>query len=762
MKIYKKYIVFIVLIFMTNLSFGVILPSTIKEDIEINKLEEQIKIMQNKINELNEIKKRKINNPSKNIKIGLALSGGGAKGMAHIGVLKVLESLNIRPDYITGTSMGAIIGALYSVGYSPDEIEKILLDKKWKAFIDSGFVSPEIPLEKQIISKKYMMTVRFDNKFNFSFPKGISTTQGIYFELKKLLSRASGITDFDKLPIPLRIIATDLNTGKAKAFSNGDLAKAITASIAIPTIFEPVEIDKRLYVDGLVSRNLPVIDAYDMGANLVIASDVGNELKDKNDYNIISVLNQLIAIQSAKSTKEQQSLATILITPNVTNDSAINFEDSEKFIYLGEEATLDKINLLEKISTDYSKKNLVPFYLKDKKIMIENIIYSKNLNDEQKKILNSLLSQVYKKELTYNEIEKHMARLSGTDFVKSVYYEIKDNDLILDITTNPTNTIGIGVNYLTGYGTTFNMGTSISNFGTIGNNSLINIKLGDYNGISLDNFIYYGQTNKIGIFANISYEENPLIIYDDNRKISDSLVKTFLFETGILTQYNNNVILSYGIDTRYNRVRQRTGSFKQKDINSDRNYSGAFIRASYDDIQEVNNHKNNGIKSIFEYSLENSFTKSNSNLYGPTYLFDGYYKFLDKFTLNYGFSGGFMNNNKIKTRERSFKIGGIKDDFANKTFSFYGMEFGEKLVDKFFLTKIGLDYEVFPNAYIGGRYNFGTFHELRDKKNIFEEYRQGCGVSFVYDSIAGPFEFTLTRDQRGRYISQIAIGYLFE
>lgn len=760
----NKITIFLMMILINIATFSRYLPSTVKEDIEIEKLKEQMSLIKSKIKVLEEIKEKKKDAKYKDIKIGLTLSGGGAKGLAHIGVLKVLEKLGIKPDYITGTSIGAIVGGLYSVGYTPDEIEEILTDKKWISFVQGGFVSDEIPLEKRIINKKYMVSVRFDNKFNFSFPQGIGSTQSIYFELKKLLEKKVNTQDFDKLPIPLRVIATDLNTGKAKAFSHGDLAKTITASIAIPTIFEPVEIDSRLYVDGLVSRNFPVIDAYNMGATIVIGSDVGNELKEKKDYNIISVLNQLVAIQSAQGSKEQEKLATILITPDVYNDSATDFENSKKFVKLGVKAANEKITLLEKISKYSNKRVKQPKIEKKFKgnVYIKNIKFTGDVSPKNQDIIRNILGNLNGQTVTYQEVEKSVAKLYGMDFIKNIYYSIDDEDLILNVKTNPSNLMGISVNYLTGYGTVFNMGTRISNLGTIGNNSLLNVKLGDYTGVKLSNFIYYGHSNKIGIFINGSYNENPLFIYKDNKKISDSLVQTALFEAGILTQYDNNMTLSYGIDYRHNKVRQKTGSFAEKDINSEQSYNSAFLRLGYDSVISTNNHNNYGIKSIFEYDLENNFSKSKSNIYGPSYIFDGYHKFFNKLTFNYGFTGGFYNKNREKSKERYFKIGGIKNNFSEREFSFYGLNYGQKIVDKFFIAKLGLDYEFYPNTYIGATYNVGSFHELGDKNNIFEEYNRGVGVTLTYESILGPLQFTVTRNKKGKYLSQIGIGYIFE
>ena len=151
-------------------------------------------------------------------------------------------------------------------GYTPQQIENILVEINWNGYISGELDNKKVPLEKKLNSHKYAASVRYDKEFNLSLPKGFGSTEMIYLRLKKLLANVEDINDFDKLPIPLRIIATDLNSGKAVALSKGDLARAITASVAIPTILDPVEIDGNLYVDGLITRNLPVEDVINMGA----------------------------------------------------------------------------------------------------------------------------------------------------------------------------------------------------------------------------------------------------------------------------------------------------------------------------------------------------------------------------------------------------------------------------------------------------------------------------------------------------------------
>lgn len=759
------YFLVLSLFFIPIESFSKNINLTSKEDIEIKKLKEQIKVLENRITQLEEVKKNKLTKNKKDLKIGLALSGGGAKGLAHIGVLRVLEELGIRPDYISGTSMGAVVAALYSAGYSLDEIESILTKSDWDSFINGTFIDDKIPLEKKVINKEYAFSVRYDNSFNFSLPKGFGNNQLLYFELKKLLSSVGNIKNFDDLPIPLRIITTDLNNGEAVAMKEGDLAKVVTASVAIPTLFDPVEIDGRLYVDGLVSRNFPVIDVINMGADIVIGCDVGNEIKDKKDYNIISVLNQLVAIQSASSTNEQRELTSILISPDILMYSATDLDKGKLFIKKGEEAAREQIEFLKDLTNIKEKDKKIS--TTPKTLIIKNIKYKNDISEKNKLIINNTLNKILNREITPEELENYMLKVYGNDIINRVYYEVEEDTLVMDVDITPNNSFGVGVNYLTGYGTTFDVGTTLTNFGKLGNNTLVDLQIGDYLGFNLKNFAYYGYSNKIGIFANLGYNENPFFIYDGNEKISDSLVKSVDFETGILTQYNNNFTASYGIKTSYSELEQKTGAIYSEDIEYSKNYNGAFFRATFDTL-DSNQFANSGVKLNFEYSWEGSFDKANSNFYGPLYMFDGYLPINKKFILNYGFYGGVISGDKISSIDKFIRLGGTKNNLQNRDFAFYGYNYQQKLVEEFLIGKLALIYKLDSNLYLSTRWNIGTYTDLpsdnySNTKKMWEDYSQGFDIALTYNSLLGPLEFSLSRDnEKGDVLSQISIGYIFE
>lgn len=739
---------------------------TLEEDIEIDKLKAQVKLLEEKIEVLEKTKAVKLKKNKSELKIGLALSGGGAKGLAHVGVLKVLEEQNIKIDYITGTSMGAVVASLYSAGYTPDQIENILIDINWNGYISGELDNKKIPLEKKLNNQKYAATVRYDKEFNLSLPKGFGSTEIIYLRLKKLLANVDNINDFDKLPIPLRIITTDLNSGKAVALSKGDLARAITASVAIPTILDPVEINGNLYVDGLISRNLPVEDVINMGADIVIASDVGNEVKDNKDYNILSVMNQLVTIQSASSTQHQREMATILISPDIQAYNATDMKRGREFITLGFEAAQEKIPDLKKLP---KRDKIVKAPVSNNNIYIENIMYSDKFSPDKQEILNNLLAKYMNKSITDEEMEDIMLKLYGIDFINKIYYEVEGNTLFLDADINPANIFGIGASYATGYGTTFNIGTELSNAKKLGSSSTINAQFGDYLGLSTRNFFYYGVSNKIGIFANASYKESPLYLYDNTKKISDYTTKALRLETGVLTQYDNQLLASYGIAVNYSKLEQETGLEWTEQFEYSKNYNEAFFKLSLDRLSG-GSRPTSGVKGELNYVWGGTFGASKSNFYGPLYQFDGYIPINKKFNFSYGFYGGVISGDNILL-DQYIKLGGTKNHIQNKEFAFYGYEVHQKLVDQFLIGRLGLDYEISNNLYLGTNWNIGTFREVKEKSDtmnrndnlLWDDYHQGFALSLTYETMFGPIELSVSKDnKRGDVISQFSIGYILD
>jgi len=276
-------------------------------------------------------------------RVGLVLSGGGARGGAHIGVLKVLEAERIRIDAIAGTSMGAVVGGLYASGLSAAEIESLMFSDQWRdAFREPG------PRDRRSFRRKSEdkdFLVNFPlglEAGSFRLPKSLLTSQRLTQALRQRTLPVAAVRDFDDLPTPFRAMATDLETGEAVELGGGDLVTAVRASLSAPGLFEPVDIDGRLLVDGGLANNLPVEIARAMGVDVLIVVDVGFPLRKRAGLeSVATITNQMLAIAIRGGSDAQRKLmrdGDILIEPALGEASTFDFEVLRRSAGLGEEA----------------------------------------------------------------------------------------------------------------------------------------------------------------------------------------------------------------------------------------------------------------------------------------------------------------------------------------------------------------------------------------------------------------------------------------
>ena len=273
-------------------------------------------------------------------KIALVLSGGGARGAAHVGVLQVLEELRVPVDFIVGTSMGAVVGGIYSTGATTGELAKLSTAMDWKEIF-----TEKIPRDKKFYRRKadrgnYLATIRVDAQKGLVIPSGIVSGKKLDLVLRSLTLGAG--SDFDAFPVPFRSVAADIETGEMVVLGKGDLAKCVTASMAIPGIFSPVEIDGRMLVDGGVSRNLPIDVARDLGADVVIAVNISTPLYKRDKLsNFFSISDQTMGFLTTRNVDDQVKTlrpCDILITPDMKDITTMSFARMEDAIAIGRDA----------------------------------------------------------------------------------------------------------------------------------------------------------------------------------------------------------------------------------------------------------------------------------------------------------------------------------------------------------------------------------------------------------------------------------------
>jgi NTE family protein len=288
-------------------------------------------------------------------RIGLVLGGGGALGLSHVGVIRALEEMRIPIDYIAGTSMGAIIGGMYASGLSPDEMEQAMTRMNWWDVMKDKTVRQDMAYRRKRDDNRYLMSmeVGFSGR-RLAFPFGLAAGQKFNNVIQTLTVNAAGITEFSRLNIPFCAMGTDIQTGKSVVLTRGNLGTAMRASMAVPGAFTPVVIDGRMLVDGGLVANLPVEQVRAMGADIVIAVDVGLRASEagysKKIESMGDILSRTYAIMSRPGQDRMGRLADVLIAPDVTAFSASEFQKAEQIIPVGRTAVAEVSNQLARFS----------------------------------------------------------------------------------------------------------------------------------------------------------------------------------------------------------------------------------------------------------------------------------------------------------------------------------------------------------------------------------------------------------------------------
>ena len=388
----------------------------------------------------------------KELKVGLVLSGGGAKGLAHIGALKVIEEAGVKIDYIGGTSMGAIIGALYASGYSADELDSIFRTTDFVNLVKDGTPRNTKTFYKKKSAEKYALTLPF-NDFKIAVPRAISSGQNIYNELVRLLYHVRDITDFNNLPIPFLCIATDVETGEEILLNKGYLPETIMASGTFPSLFEPAEINGRLLLDGGVINNYPIEGVRDLGADIVIGVDVQHGLLQRESLS--SATDIILQINKYRMVKDMdiKSVQTdIYIKPDVGDYSIMDFELGEDIIHKGVSAARDKLAVLKQLSKDrqWSRVKVNAVNERDS-ILVSSLSLIGNINYKRKYIKGKLRFNLGEK-ITFKRLNKGIDNLFATGNFKTIRHKLVSNNngvgLILKLKEDPNKgLIRMGIHY---------------------------------------------------------------------------------------------------------------------------------------------------------------------------------------------------------------------------------------------------------------------------------------------------------------------------
>lgn len=760
-----------VLLFLC-LSFSIFSQEYQNKQQRIDAIEKEIEILMQKKESLENLKEKISQSNSDGIingdfnssrpKIALVLSGGGAKGAAHIGVLKVLEKYQIPVDFIVGTSAGSIIGAMYSVGYSPDEIEKIILEMNFLALMNNNKDRTLRTIEDKFASERYPFKVSIDKEMNLSLPMGFLNGEYIYLQLKDIFSRAEGIESFDELPIPYRAVTTNLNSGEETVISKGDLALATFKSMAIPSFLEPVQDGENFYVDGGVTNNIPVDTAINMGADIVIAVDIGaNPSEIGGNSNVVAVLDKISTYNGNKNIKFQKKLADILIVPDVKEHNTIDFSNLDSLVNEGIEATLEFDYLLKNLSFSKSFIEQKNRALSDRDFEISKI----------KLVGNSILTEKKVKELapknsgnkySKKDLELWSKKIYAIPYVEKVYYEINDNDIVFTVKEKDSINIGTSLNYVSDYGASIKIATTVPNFGTWTQNYTLTAELSKYPKVNISSLSFYEMGDfKILGSIDLGYKNFPYFLFKNGDKISTYKGEIFNTELSLGTTFSNSVVSGIKLGYEHHQTEYYEGEKLYKDFNGIKQF--AYLKPFiYFDTLDNKAFPSSGT-SLLLLSFAGEEIRDRKEYSGFSGSLSLNFPINNKLSLSLGGSLGKITGDGLEN-EKLFRVGGSKN--SEISYAFTGLPIMGRYTDEFYIGSLGIKYNLTDTLYLLGRYNVLTYSNpdlsFQKKSELWEDKEYGYGFGVGWDTFLGPATFMISSNiDTSSPLFELYLGHAF-
>lgn len=698
-------------------------------------------------------------------KVGLVLSGGGAKGFAHIGVLKVIDSLGIEVDYIAGTSMGAVIGSLYSTGYSGKQLEAFFNSQDFNVLINDEFERSSKTFYERENAEKYAISLPFEN-LKISLPSALSRGQNVYNLLYQLMLPVKEIDDFSQLPIPFFCVATDIETGESIIMDKGSLAEAVTASGALPSLFEPVVIDDQILIDGGVTNNFPVEELRARGMDIIIGVDVQDALKDRESLKSApEILLQINNFRTINAMKNKAPLTDIYIKPDITDFSVISFDEGRDIIENGELAAKAKLNELIEV-----RDNQDNFNQRSQIIPLDSLrIASVSINGMDRFTRSYVLGKLkFKGEeiISYSKFKKGINNLIATNNFDTFRYQLKstENDSTFKLVGNikesdNTTFLKLGVHYDGLYKSAAL--ANITKQRLLFKNDLASLDfiLGDNSRYNFDYFIDKGFYISIGLksrFNHFSKGVNPGLVLDDDSPLLESLNKIdvdlndFTNQVYLQTIFRKDFALRLGGEYKRLKITSETLLEEDQDDeitfeNSD--YFSLYGNLVFDDYDNPYFPKSGFyFNGDFHWYLGSSGFNKDFEPFSIAKAEIGYaFSFSNKVAFKVETQGGFKLGDD-STNSLNFALGGYGRNFINNIYSFYGYDYLEITGDSFVKAIFTLDYELFNNHHLLLAANYGNVENgLFETGNWLSapDYT-GYALGYSLETFLGPLEGKFT------------------
>lgn len=708
---------------------------------------------------------------TKPLTIGLVLSGGGARGMAHVGVLEWFEQHRIPVNYIAGTSMGGLIGAIYSMGMPPAEMREFLKSRKWDQLFSASPGYESLSFRRKEDKRNFQSGLEIGLRKGVSLPLGISSAHYIGLLIDRLALPYADIQSFDEMPIPYRAVATDFLAAESVVLKDGPLSSAMRATMSIPGVFPPVERNGKVLVDGGLLDNIPTGVIREFHPDVVVAVDVGTKLGDLQSIaSIVGILQQSVTVMTINNDRQNLRLADIIVAPELGDVSLLDFSAVDKLADIGYQTAEQKAAVLSKFALSESDWQ---HYLAERRarqraaIPVPDEVQIAGVGPEAQAALHRKLDDYIGQPLDLKQLENDLTTITGQGRYESFDYGLtKDKQnperTILEIRVRekshapPSIIPGIEIDGSDVNAINFTLGarTTLFDVGSYGSEWRIDLKLGFGNLFATE---YFKPLGTRGFFAapRASYRRDLQGVFTGDARLAEYQADRIGAggDFGFLTRRSE---LRFGYE--YTRVTARTSTGTAQLPALDGNVNSVRVRWAFDG-QDSPTVPTRGLRLTAEGrwyftapDAQEAFPQAEARA--------SYFRPMSsKGSLFFAGSTGTAFGKQVPAFQQ-FLLGG--------PFRFGAFSRDELRVNQYFLATAGYLHKIYqlPSLFGGTIYGgvwadqIGTSGGFTSQSDS-QAYRAALSLGFVMDTKVGPFSIVGSRGEGGRGKVYFSLGRFF-
>lgn len=690
-------------------------------------------------------------------KVGVVLCGGGAKGFSQIPILKAIDEAGIPIDYIGGTSIGSIMGALYAIGYDPDVMEQLVRNQDWNKVIYDRIPPVLMPVEQKMYERQYLATFPIlNNKLKVKS----SLVDGVYVNLlmSKLMLPASNVHDFNKLPVPFYCIATDVEHACQYEMTEGNLARSVRASMSIPFFFKPVVMDDKLLIDGGMVNNFPVRNMKERGADIIIGVDLEDATIPASQIdNSLGLLESMMNLSSLEESNYARKNCDIYIRPNLHGRNMLSFNDFDSIIKFGEEAANEFAPQLKTLATfleefepiEINRPHLQPVdTLRVVDVQVEGIA------NKHKASVRREFGKRFPKMMTVDDIQEVVLKLYASGYYEDLWYEMTDDPegiiLQLHCKEKEDRSLAVCIHYDNNYGIGALVNFTMKNLWQTMNRTTMSLDVNIAENPYVRANINKRQGRVFRFGADLSAMSLKMNQYDDNR-----ITNSYSMQSNTL-DLNVQLVPSLTQQIRLGAV---IDYVHMKDLVGDDGLGSDYSLYTY---------------MYFNYFFSNEDVPNFArrgwriNLKGKAVYFDGL-SYMVNGSIVKAFPLGKRNSLKFGV-EAGTKIGGAevplfyqfmiggqsKMKYYDNIKAFTGMNFIEKVVDHIAIGRVAWQWRFYKNFYSTVNFDCGYMTDMYDHWFDDDSFVAGAGLTLGVDTMIGPIEVSLM----GSNINSSPVGFI--